>query len=299
MVRKFRSFFLLLLIFTITCGLTWAALELAGQSNKSAADAGSSAADMEMASLDTIKPSTSNPDGANKETAIRGKIQKADNDYKRQLAKAKSEVNNSGKVSSGTRELGMAAAHRYKAANNEYAAYWDGKNCASRAQLAREVGESRVKSADMAFNDVSSAKVDAYNSQQSRVRTAQKAYIKDAKTDVSDSDRAAIKADITPRLKKVDSDLSALDDVIASLLKQVQQQIGGGSGFDLTVPSVSGCAQKAKSSVLSAVPTTPSAASNMNVNELNALLGPLKSLLSLVQSMGGNVGGMISDISSL
>lgn len=292
MARKFRSFILMVLVATLVCGLVWAALELSGQSNKSAADAGSSAADMEMASLDSIKPSTSAPEGANQETAIRNKIQQADSAYKKQLAKAKSEINANGKVSESTRSAGMSAAHKYKAANDEYAAYWDGKNCASRAKLAREVGESRVKSADMAFNDASSDKIAAYNKQQDKVRKAQKEYMKDAKTDVSDADRADIKSSLMPRLKTLSGDLTGLIGTVTGLLSQVQQQVGG--SFSLDTASIGGCARKA----VEEGPAMATKASNLAENS-SELLAPLTSLLSLLQSMASNVTGMISDISSL
>ena len=290
MTRKLREIFLVAFMTVLVCGLVWAVAELSGQSNKSAADAGSSAADMEMATLDPIKPSTEATGDANKETAIRNKIMKADNAYKSKLAQAKSETNSKGKVSPGTRDAGMTAARQYKAANDEYAAYWDSQKCGSRAQLAREVGESRMKSAEMAFNDVSSDKVNAYNKQQDRVRTAQKAYFKDAKKDVSESDRAAIKSGVTPRLKKIGGDLTTLLSTVTGLLNQVQQQVGGSMNFS---PSgIGGCAQK----MVSEGPSSVTAAAPEGVAEL---LSPLKSMLSLVQSMSGNVTGMISDINSL
>lgn len=89
-------------------GLVWAGMNLMGQSNKSAADAGSSAADMEMASLDSIKQSTKSACDWNQERALRKKIDAADASYRTKLAGAKSEIERTGEVSEATRSAGIA-----------------------------------------------------------------------------------------------------------------------------------------------------------------------------------------------
>lgn len=61
--------FLALLI----AGLVYAGAELPGQANKNAADAGSTGADMEMASLDTIKQSQTSKVNWNEERSLRKK----------------------------------------------------------------------------------------------------------------------------------------------------------------------------------------------------------------------------------
>lgn len=76
--KKMRKIALWTLLVVMLAGLVWAGLDLLGQSNKSAADAGSSAADMEMASLDSIKQSTKSACDWNQERALRKKIDAAD-----------------------------------------------------------------------------------------------------------------------------------------------------------------------------------------------------------------------------
>ena len=72
--KKMRKIALWTLLVVMLAGLVWAGMNLMGQSNKSAADAGSSAADMEMASLDSIKQSTKSACDWNQERALRKKL---------------------------------------------------------------------------------------------------------------------------------------------------------------------------------------------------------------------------------
>ena len=188
--KKMRKIALWTLLVVMLAGLVWAGLDLLGQSNKSAADAGSSAADMEMASLDSIKQSTKSACDWNQERALRKKIDAADASYRTKLASAKSEIERTGKVSESTRSAGIALAKQFQNASENYAAFWDKNNGKTRAKLAREAGASRVKSAEMAFNNVDASKIDAYNDQQASLRKAQKAYFSEAKEDVSPQDLA-------------------------------------------------------------------------------------------------------------
>ena len=148
--KKMRKIALWTLLVVMLAGLVWAGLDLLGQSNKSAADAGSSAADMEMASLDSIKQSTKSACDWNQERALRKKIDAADASYSTKLAGAKSEIERTGKVSESTRSAGIALAKQFQNASENYAAFWDKNNGKTRAKLAREAGTSRVKSDEMA-----------------------------------------------------------------------------------------------------------------------------------------------------
>ena len=199
--KKMRKIALWTLLVVMLAGLVWAGLDLLGQSNKSAADAGSSAADMEMASLDSIKQSTKSACDWNQERALRKKIDAADASYRTKLASAKSEIERTGKVSESTRSAGIALAKQFQNASENYAAFWDKNNGKTRARLAREAGASRVKSAEMAFNNVDASKIDAYNDQQASLRKAQKAYFSEAKEDVSPQALASLKSSVTPKLE--------------------------------------------------------------------------------------------------
>jgi len=286
MASKLRLFVLFTLSLVLLCGVVWAALELSGQSNKTAADAGSSAADMEMASLDSIKPSTKAPAASqSKDEALRGKIKSADKKYQATLSKAKSEIDGKGEVSEPTRKKGMGEARTYRDANEEYAKYWDSQNLPSRAKLAREVGASRMASAEMAFNEIDSDKINAYNRQQDSMRQAQSEYLKDAKQDTSEQDRAAIKSGMNASLDKVGGDLSSLLSTATSLLSQVQRQVGGVSNF-----SAGGCARQ--------VAANPTALTSP-VEGVANLLQPLQALTSLLSNMSSNVDSLRADVNAL
>lgn len=285
MNRKIRKTLLFFLLMLLMAGLVYAALELAGQSNKAAADAGTSAADMEMASLDTIKKPANAPSNINwsQERTLRKAIDKADAEYRAQLSKAKSDINSTGAVSERTRAAGMSAATKFKVASDAYAQFWDSSNGPSRAKLARETGASRVKSAEMAFSNANADAISAYSSQQDSLRDAQKSYLSDAKADLSPADREQLKSGLVPRVKKIASDVMGLVTQVGSLLSQAQAQ----AGSLMSPAGVAGCASKVASGQSN--PTS----------EVAALISPLTSLVSLLKSMGSNIQGLMSDLLSL
>ena len=277
---KFSRIVLWAVLLTLFAGLVWAGLDLAGQSNKSAADAGSNAADMEIASLDTIKKPSSGPAiDWKKESALKKKIDQADAAYRSVLNKAQGDISATGKVTPPTRTAGMKAAGVFQQACENYALFWDKSNGKTRAKLSREAGASRMKSADMAFNDISSEKIEAYNTQQASMRMAQQGYFSDAKNDLSAADKATVKVGMQSRMTSITSNLNGLISQVMGLLNQVRQAGGGGM-------SVGGCAKQVATSAVS------------GQNPVTSLFGPLQSLLSLLQSMLSNVQAMHSDMNS-
>ncbi len=175
------------------CGVAIAVSELAGQANKTTANAGLAGVDAEIASLDTIKPSESNPIDWTKERNLRKNIDAINENYMSLASKASAEIETSGQVSVSTRDAGLACAQDFKAANETYAQFWESNNGPTRARLAREAGEARVKNADMTFNEIDSDKISAYNDQMNKLAEARSAYLEEAKTDVSAKDRADIR----------------------------------------------------------------------------------------------------------
>lgn len=274
--RRILMWFLLLMLFA---ALVYAGAELLGQANKNCADAGSTGADMEMASLESIKPSKSKPAKPSEQQRLLNKIKSVDKEYKALVDKARSETVASGHVSDGTRSAGMACANRYQQASDGYAAYWEKNGNAKRAALAREAGVSRVRNAEMTFNDVDSSRISAYNDQQEKLAAARKAYLEEAKTDVSDADRAAIKSGLQPRLEKMGGEVKNLISSITSLLDQVKSQAGGGMG------AIGGCAK--------------GAVTGGATDGVAGLLSPVTNLLSLAKSMGSNVTSMLSELAAL
>jgi hypothetical protein len=261
-------------------GLLWAGVELLGESNKATADAGSNAADLETASLDTVTPDAKvKAAGVSKETSLKRKIAQIDNAYKARLNAAKSEIASDGEVREATRSAGLKLARDYKDANNELASWYDGHGNASRADVCRAVGESRIASADMAFNKIDGDKVEASNARQDALNKAMKAYLADARNDLTDAERASIKASMTPRLQQLSGNVQTLISTVMKLLSQVQ------SGA--SPAAVAGCAAKTV-----ATSSDPS-------DVAGSLLMPLKSLLSLVKGMASNISGMMSDVNAL
>jgi len=280
--KKFRRILLWTLAISLMFGLLWAALDLNGQSNKTAADAGSNAADMDMASLDSIKPKATSKINWKQEKALRSKIDQADSQYRKILETANAEISSAQKVSDATRDSGMTSAKSFQDASEEYAAFWDKNDGKSRAKLAREAGLSRVKSAEMALNNISKDKIEAYNTQQDSLRKAQTEYMNEAKTDLSSADKASLKANLAPKIQKIAGNLATLMQGVTGLISQVKEQVsaGGISG------AVGGCAKTV---------TSGGSASD----GVSALISPLTSLLSLVKGMTGNVQGMLSDLGTL
>ena len=85
--RKIRKSLVWAFLALLMAGLVYAGVELMGQANKNAADAGSTGADMEMASLDTIKQSQTSKVNWNEERSLRKKIDQADSAYRAQVEK--------------------------------------------------------------------------------------------------------------------------------------------------------------------------------------------------------------------
>jgi hypothetical protein len=279
MFKKARKVTLWVLLSMFVAGLLWAAADLLGESNKQVADAGSNAADMEMASLDSVKPEAkAKSKGVSREVSLKRTIAQLDKNYQARLNTAKSELAAGGEVREATRNAGLKIAADFKAANDQLASWYDGHGLASRAQVCRSVGESRVASADMAFNKIDSGKIDAYNTKQDALSAAVKAYLADAQNDLSPEERAQIKSSLGSRLQQLSGNLTQLVSSVMNLLNQVQS---GASPM-----AAAGCAAKQVAS--------GAGASDM----AGSLLSPLTSLLSLVKGMASKVQGMLSDINA-
>jgi hypothetical protein len=259
----------------LLAALAWAAAELSGQANKAAADAGSNSADTEMASLDMVKPSTKAPNcDWQLEKSLKGQIDQKDKEYVGLVNQAKSEIEKTGKVADATKSKVQKAAAEFKALNDSYADMWSKCNCKTRSKLAREVGATRIKSADVVVSEINSDKIKELEAQQAKMNAARQEYVAEAKTDLSPADKAAVKASVGPRLQKTGSNLASLAQQITGLMDQVKGQATKGGGLSALGGMASGGGP-------------------------SALLSPLQSLMSMVQSMIGNVKNMTSDLTAI
>ena len=277
---------LVIFILFLLCAVAWAVAELSGQANKSAADAGMASADMEMASLETISKPAKNPPNVNweQEKRLRKELEKQDNAYKGIARKAQQQASGSKGVDNPTATALRAAAGKFNETSEKYAVVWEKGNCITRARLARETGASRVASAEVLIAGADSNKIDALNEQQDKLNDARQAYIKEAieNDEISAKDKAAMKANLTPKAQKLVSDTAGLVTQVTSLLNQVRSQATPAG----LVGGLGGCA----ASSVSGTTSTDSAMS---------LLSPVTSLLSLTKGLAGNASSLLSDVNML
>ena len=269
-----------LLALLAACGIAIAAADLAGNANKTCADAGLQGANTEMMTLDLVKQSESNPIDWQQERKLRKAIDAQDAKYQKLVAQAQNEIQGKGSVEAATREAGLACASDFKAASETYAAFWDQNNGITRAKLARQAGEARMKNAEMTFNELDSDRVAAYNEEMDKLAQARSEYMEEAKTDVSEQDRAAMKADLTPRINTLMTQGNTLVQNILSLIDQVKASTDSLASGD--IGAITSCASTAVSG-----------------NGPMALLSPLTSLLDLVKSFISNLQSFSSDLESL
>lgn len=269
-----------LLALLAACGIAIAAADLAGNANKTCADAGLQGANTEMMTLDLVKQSESNPIDWQQERKLRKAIDAQDAKYQKLVAQAQNEIQGKGSVEAATREAGLACASDFKAASETYAAFWDQNNGITRAKLARQAGEARMKNAEMTFNEIDSDRVAAYNEEMDKLAQARSEYMEEAKTDVSEQDRAAMKADLTPRINTLMTQGNTLVQNILSLIDQVKASTDSLASGD--IGAITSCASTAVSG-----------------NGPMALLSPLTSLLDLVKSFISNLQSFSSDLESL
>ena len=269
-----------LLALLAACGIAIAAADLAGNANKTCADAGLQGANTEMMTLDLVKQSESNPIDWQQERKLRKAIDAQDAKYQKLVAQAQNEIQGKGSVEAATREAGLACASDFKAASETYAAFWDQNNGITRAKLARQAGEARMKNAEMTFNEIDSDRVAAYNEEMDKLAQARSEYMEEAKTDVSEQDRAAMKADLTPRINTLMTQGNTLVQNILSLIDQVKASTDSLASGD--IGAITSCTSTAVSG-----------------DGPMALLSPLTSLLDLVKSFISNLQSFSSDLESL
>lgn len=273
---------LLWLVLTILLGgILYAAQDESGQANKHAADAGEIGGELEVASMDVIKPSKNPARKVNvsQDKKIDAKIKRIDGDYKRLLKKAQGEAASAGMVSEATRNAGIASAAQYKDACEERAVLWEKKDNQYQAALMRETGAARVNNAEMSFNNADRSRSKSYNAQLDKMAAARKAYFDNCKDDMTDSDRAAVKSTMTGRVDKIQGDISNLISNVTGLINQIQGLMAGGvSGV------VGGCAK---------------AAMTGESDPLTDLFQNVTGLLDMIQGMGGNAKAMMGEISTL
>lgn len=278
--RKFRKVLLWLMLVTLAAGLVWAADALFGETNKEVQNAAVVGADDELATIETagmVKPKDSNIDW---KTINRYERQLKQNttEYQKLVTQAGNEKT-AGAVSAGTRSAGMASAQKFNQMSEELAAVYEKGNCITKAKTVRAAGQSRLKNAEMAFNDLDSGLINDYSDQRSAMSEAGLASLQEDKANGSPADIARLKTTMLPRLEKMSSETTQLLSQVTKLLDQVRQAAGGGVG------GLGGCAKQVVTGGAADGPA--------------GLLRPLTSLMNMLKNMGSNLASTMQAVASL
>lgn len=289
--RKHKKAFLITGLILLTAVIVWAAAELAGQANSMAQDAGANSAEMEMVTLDTIKkpqktkesPTQPPPCDWQLERKIKKEIDAEDSTFKNLSSSAKSEMNSSGEVSGSTAGAVRESASRFKGLTYQYADLWDDCNCRTRANTARKAGDSRIKSAEVVAGEIDKDKLDAMDAAQNDMAQARREYVTKASAgdELSPEDKEEIRSNVTPVIQRLFGQVQYLVGNVLSLISEIQSQIDGGTSIDVgtLISVVSSVAQ-------GEVPMV-------------GLLGRVQTLLSVSQSLLGNVSALRADADAL
>lgn len=266
----------------ILATLVWAAVELSGQVNAAAADAGKSSLEMEDITLSMV----SNPksQGGNspacdwqKEKELRNGIDKNNAEYKQLAEKAKSEAEAEGQTSSATASAIRKSAETYKKLQTDYATMWEACKCKTRAKVAKELAETRIKNAEVVAGGAKEESIKALEEQQTKLNDARHAYVEQAKRDgeFAPEDKKQMQAQLIPRTKTLLTDITGLAAKVQNLMTQVQE-----TATEATSGGVFGAM---------------SAASKLAQGG-GGLLSPVKALFSMVQTMMSNAQSLQADL---
>jgi len=282
MNKKNKKLLIIFGIILLVAAIAWAAAELSGQANAAAADAGDQSLESEDISLGMLqkpKPKKNPPPcDWQLEKRLRKNIETNNGEYKKVVDKAKGEAKSDGKVSPKTGDVLLYWATEYKDLQEEYASMWDSCTCKTRAKLAREFGQTRLRSAEVTGSEIDKEKLAALSEQQDKMKAARREYVAKAtkNKEITSQDKSAMQANLIPRTQSLISNLGDMVQQITGLLQQVQDS-----------------ATKAKSGGLMGGLKTMTSLSKGN------LLGPVQGLLSLVQNMLTGAKDLSTDVQTL
>jgi hypothetical protein len=249
-LQENKKFFIIFGLVLLVAAIAWAAAELSGQANAAAADAGDQSLEAETISMDLIKEPKPENDEVAKSTKpkqeppacdwqleknLRNRIKGNNEEYKKVVVQARQETVTSGKVSLKTGDILLFWATSYKDLQQDYASMWDDCNCSTRANLARELAETRLRSAEVTMSEIDKEKLDALKKQQEKMRLARREYVEKAQKngEISARDKASIQADLIPRTKTLVTKAGELVQKVSGLLQQVQDTAKTGTSGGL------------------------------------------------------------------
>lgn len=274
----------------LIAAIAWAAAELSGQANAAAADAGDQSTEMEEITDSMIKPPKKEIAKGSKpkkeppacdwqaEKKLRQNIDINNAEYKKVVATAKNEAKANGKVDYQTGNILLYWATGYKDLQQDYASMWDECNCSTRANLARELAQTRLRNAEVTMSEIDKGKLDALKAQQIKLKQARSEYVAEAKRndEISPNDKRDMQAKLIPRTQSLVGNIGDLVQTVTALLQQAKDsatkaQSGGLMGGLKTMTSLSS----------------------------GGILQQVQALLSLVQNMLTNAQDLSSDVQTL
>ena len=281
-LKKHKKALMVIGIVLLLAAIAWAAAELSGQANSMAQDAGSNSAELEMITLDTLKKPAKQPPPCDwqKEKKLRKSIAANDVKYKKMIAKTKSEVKSSAKVSEATQEEVLGQADAYKGLQDQYSSMWSACNCKTRSKLATSLGKTRVKSAAVVVSEIDQAKLDEMNAAQDEMKAARREYANKAAAndELSAADKKDIQANVIPQTNKMMTTMQKFVQQIMGLMNEVQE-----SAQKMTSGGASGLLGAAKSMVSTGT----------------GLFKKVQTLSTVAQNMSKNTQDMMTDAQTL
>ena len=282
---------LTILAVLMAAALVWAAAELSGQADSMAQDAGDDSADMEMATLDSIKPPAKTKDSPKPppcdwklERKIKKEIDAEDQHYAKLRADARKQRQSGAELSDSTRTAILESGKKFNKLCEDYATMWNSCNCKTRAKTASDTGQSRIKSSEVLAGDkIDDQKLEEMQTAQTQMKDSRREYVQKATEDdeISAEDKQSVKADLVPRVAKMQGKAQTLVNRSVKLLNDVQSEIGGTTSGG-TSGLIGGITKMASGDSV-----------------LTTLLGSVKSLVSAAQSMLSNILALGTDANAL
>jgi hypothetical protein len=155
---------------------------------------------------------------------------------------------------------------------------WQACDCHTRAQVALDAGETRVKSAEVVVSEIDQSKLDELKASQNRLRQSRRAYVEkaNANNELTPQQRQRIRARVRPRADMLVMNLTRLVGDVVQLINELR---AGANAVSSGSPmGMAGCAAQA-----------------VTTGEL-PLITHVQSLLALVESLLSNAEDLVVDV---
>lgn len=261
---KWRKILLWVCLLALFAGLVWGVDAELMQVNKDVQTTASLGADDEMAAIETanmVKPRPRNnaPSGPPIDWArinrYEAQLKANTQEYHRLIERAGMEKQ-VGSISEATKRSGLNSANQFNTISNELADVYQRGNCITKAKAIYAAGQSRIKNAEMAFNDLGGTSISNYTDERKSLVEAHDASLKE---DIQYGDKAELlnmKRVMRPRYNNMGEKLlvvlHAVDNIFKEVNRTVQAISGGGVGAAV---AAAGCVKQLVDSAREGRPT--------------------------------------------